>query len=252
MTSYLEALHASADRLRSVAGGLAAEQFVESAYPTEWTVADTMSHLGSGATIMGRGLLETLAGSSVPDGFNQSVWDEWNAKTPAEQVADALAADAALIASIDEVTSEQQETFVYAMGPMQLPFDAFLSLRLNEHAVHTWDVEVVVDPGAGIDPTATSVIIDSLSMIAGWTGKAAESPRTIAVRTSDPERRISVTTGPDKVELATAEGDAEPDLELTSEAFIRLVYGRLDPNHTPPERDVDGALDALRATFPGF
>jgi hypothetical protein len=41
-----------------------------------------------------------------------------------------------------------------------------------------------------------------------------------------------------------------PDLELPAEAFVRLVYGRLDPAHTPP---VSGTadLDELRSVFPG-
>jgi hypothetical protein len=39
---------------------------------------------------------------------------------------------------------------------------------------------------------------------------------------------------------------------LPAEAFVRLVYGRLDPDHTPPltSRQVD--LDRLRRAFPGF
>ncbi len=48
--------------------------------------------------------------------------------------------------------------------------------------------------------------------------------------------------------------DGAPDttrLHLPAEALIRLVYGRLDPEHTPAiEGDAD--LDALRRTFPGF
>ena len=43
---------------------------------------------------------------------------------------------------------------------------------------------------------------------------------------------------------------AEPDLELPAEALVRLVYGRLDPDHTPAVRG--GAdLDVLRGVFPG-
>jgi hypothetical protein len=42
----------------------------------------------------------------------------------------------------------------------------------------------------------------------------------------------------------------DPDLVLPAEALIRLVYGRLDPEHTPP---VGGTadLDELRRVFPG-
>ena len=43
-------------------------------------------------------------------------------------------------------------------------------------------------------------------------------------------------------------------LDLPAEALLRLVYGRLDADHTPTlglsARDV--TLDDLRAIFPGF
>jgi len=41
-------------------------------------------------------------------------------------------------------------------------------------------------------------------------------------------------------------------LRLPAEALVRLVYGRLDPAHTPAleARGVD--VDELRRIFPGF
>jgi hypothetical protein len=39
---------------------------------------------------------------------------------------------------------------------------------------------------------------------------------------------------------------------LPAEAFVRLVYGRLDPDHTPASVVTDGGLlSLLRAAFPG-
>ena len=42
-----------------------------------------------------------------------------------------------------------------------------------------------------------------------------------------------------------------PDLRLPAESLVRLVYGRLDPAHTPVAADSTG-LDDLRGLFPGF
>ena len=40
---------------------------------------------------------------------------------------------------------------------------------------------------------------------------------------------------------------------LPAEAFVRLVYGRLDPDHTPSSVSADGVdLDLLRSAFPGL
>ena len=42
------------------------------------------------------------------------------------------------------------------MGPMSVDFDGFVGLRLNEHALHTWDVDAAVDPNALTIPTELS------------------------------------------------------------------------------------------------
>jgi hypothetical protein len=46
-------------------------------------------------------------------------------------------------------------------------------------------------------------------------------------------------------------GAGAADLTLFAEAFVRLVYGRLDPVHTPPFDGDAALLDQLRAVFPG-
>jgi hypothetical protein len=53
----------------------------------------------------------------------------------------------------------------------------------------------------------------------------------------------------------TGPGDTDPDLpvlRLPVAAFVRLVYGRLDPDHTPASVVAEGVdLDDLRKAFPG-
>jgi Mycothiol maleylpyruvate isomerase N-terminal domain len=141
MTEALPALHASVGRLRRVVGGLQPGQVRQSAYPSEWTIADTRSHLGSGAVILRRRFEDIVGGRQTDDQFSQSVWDEWNAKPPEDQAAEALAADATLLNSLESSTDGQRRDFLFAVGPMQLDFDGFVGLRLSEHVVHTWDVE---------------------------------------------------------------------------------------------------------------
>jgi hypothetical protein len=61
-----------------------------------------------------------------------------------------------------------------------------------------------------------------------------------------------LAVGTDSLELTPSDLVAMPDLELPSEAFIRLVYGRLDPGHTPAVSGSASLLDELRRAFPGF
>jgi uncharacterized protein (TIGR03083 family) len=251
MSEELTALHVSATRLHRIVGGFGPEQVRQSAYPSEWSVADVLSHLGSGAVIMRRNFEDALAGNEADGSFNQSVWDGWNAKTPEDQAAEALVADAALLAALDDSSEEQRRGFSFTVGPMTLDFDHFVGLRLNEHVVHTWDVEVVVDPAAVLPDEAAPVIIDGVGVIAGLVGRPTGTDTTVQVSTTGPERHLAVVLTADSVQLVTSPPGSDPDLTLATEAFIRLVYGRLDPDHAPP--GIEGpSLDLLRQVFPGF
>jgi uncharacterized protein (TIGR03083 family) len=124
-------------------------------------------------------------------------------------------------------------------------------MRLSEHAVHTWDVAVALDPAAKLAPDAVALLIDTLGQVAGRGAKPDGKQRRALVATSDPERRFTLETG-ESVTLTPSDDHGLPDLRLPAEAFIRLVYGRLDPAHTPPTESTGVDLNELRAIFPGF
>jgi uncharacterized protein (TIGR03083 family) len=248
--SALSALSASAARLSGLVRGSSADQLQQQAYPTDWTIADVLSHLGSGAVISKARIDDVVAGREAAADFNQSVWDEWNAKSPQAQATDALAADAALLDRVNSLTDDERAGFHVSFGPMSLDLAGFVGMRLNEHALHTWDVEVALDPSATVPDTSTQLVIDNLQMIARFTGKPTGTTRTINVRTSNPTREFVVVLEPDSVSFATADG-VQPDVELPAEAFVRLLYGRLDTDHTPPVVGDASALDELRRTFKG-
>ena len=57
----------------------------------------------------------------------------------------------------------------------------------------------------------------------------------------------------DDIDPADPDDSYDGSVDLPAEAFLRLVYGRLDPDHTPAvaESGTRGLAD-LRAVFPGF
>ena len=250
MTDRLEALHHSADRLRAFVAGLDDAALSRSAYPTEWTVADVCSHLGSGAVIMERRLQDLLAGVDTPDDAATAVWDEWNAKGPRAQADALLASDSALLERLDGLSDDERAGLRFAMGPMTFDFDGFVGLRLNEHALHVWDIEVSFAPTATVAAESVACIVDNLQMFAQFTGRPVDDARVVTVATTDPARTFRVTAGPDAVGLESTGAVDAPDLTLPAEALVRLVYGRLDPDHTPPVT-APGVLDELRPVFPG-
>jgi uncharacterized protein (TIGR03083 family) len=255
MTDLLDVLTTSVGRLHGIAAPLTPAQLDQQAYPSEWSVAQTLSHIGSGAVIMRGRIDDILAGAESDEGFAPSVWDEWNAKTAEAMRTDALEADAALVERLASLTDEQRGGFRFQMGPMDLDFDGLLGLRLNEHALHTWDVEVTFDPSAPVAPPSVGVVIDNLQMIAGFTGKPIGEARDVHVHTTDPDRDFTLAFTADGLALEPGGTAGPPDLELPAEAFIRLIYGRLDPEHTPAAVSGTGGEDLLadlRGAFPGF
>jgi hypothetical protein len=85
-------------------------------------------------------------------------------------------------------------------------------------------------------------------------GKPQDTPIRIRVVTSDPARDLTLAVD-DEVRLEGSDSGATGGvLRLPAEALVRLVYGRLDDNHTPTiELDAPGlTLDRVRAVFPGL
>ncbi|MGF7235214.1 MAG: maleylpyruvate isomerase N-terminal domain-containing protein [Frankia sp.] len=251
--SVIAAVRRSHENVRALVEPLSGEALRDPSYATEWTIAQVLSHLGSGAEI-GRVVLDAaVAGQPSPgqDTFI-AIWDIWNAKTPDAQAADALVADRALVERYEALDDDQLQNVRISMGPMELDATAAIGLRLAEHAIHTWDIAVMLDPTATIAEVAVDQLIDGLGMIAGFAGKPIGTSADIHVTTTGPDRDFSLTAG-DAVALTAWDAKTgQARLTLPAEAFIRLVYGRLDPAHTPSVKADGIQLDELRAVFPGF
>jgi uncharacterized protein (TIGR03083 family) len=254
---WLAALHASHDRLSEVMGTPSATQVEAPSYATEWTIAQVISHLGSGAEIFSLVLDAGLAGEPAPESEAfQQIWATWDAKSPNDQAVDGLRADADFLDRLDGLNADQVSDWQMEMfgGEQRLP--DLLRFRLGEHAVHTWDVEVAADPAATIAQPSVELLIDNLDQLVARSGRAPADPLRVHVETVEPIRvfRLHSTSEGVLLEVHGIETPADDNaaLRLPAEAFIRLVYGRLDPLHTPA-LEADGVdLDVLRATFPGF
>ncbi len=246
----IEALRASVARVRNLVAEMSTDELTRRAYPAKWTIAEVLSHLGSGAVITERRLDDALAGATMPDDFAPSVWDAWNAKSPDAKRDDALAADASALDRIKALTPEERAGFTMTLGPLTLDFERFVQLRVNEHVLHTWDIEVVDTPTATLPAPAAALVIDHLELIARFTGKPTGDIRTFTIATTEPERGFVVELSPDAVQFSMTAPDSTADVVLPAEAFVRLVYGRLDPAHAPADAEGEH-LAVLRRVFPG-
>lgn len=248
----LDVLRDSVRELRAFVESLSPTELSASAYPADWSVADVLSHLGSGAEIFTNSIDAALGAAEVPP---QPIWDAWNAKEPDTKAADCVRADQALVARLDALTDDERAGFKYRMGPLDLDLAAFIRLRINEHTLHRWDVAVVRDAQAALSSAAVPMVLESVPMIAGWAGRppASGARADYRVHTSEPDAHFTFTIAPGEVRLTPETATSEPvDIELPAEALIRLVYGRLDVAHTPPFGGDGAILDEMCAVFPGL
>ena len=250
-TPWVRAVRASHDRLAGIVAGLDGDGLRAQSYDTEWSIADVLSHLGSGAEIFSLYVDAGAAGGEPPsrDAF-PGIWDTWNARSPEEQAARSVEANEALVSRIESLTPEQRAGFQVAMfGPVPMDLAAFLGMRLSEHAMHTWDVAVALDPAARLAPDAVELLVDTAPRMAGFIGKKAEAPAAIAVAVTGPERAFTLDTGGVSV-LPAATDTTTASLALSAEAFIRLLAGRLDD---AADLEASGVtLPELKSVFPGF
>jgi uncharacterized protein (TIGR03083 family) len=256
--AWIATLRGSHERLAGLVRPLGPEQVRARSYCSDWTIAQVLSHVGSGAEI-GLLMLPGALGEGEqagPDSF-QAVWDVWNAKTPDEQAADALAADERQVAALEALTDEQLAKIKLPFFGMELDAVGLVRLRLGEHALHTWDVAVVLDPAATVSPDAVDLLIDNVpQFLAPRLGKTPPDPYGVRIMTTGPDRDWLLATADTVIMTDYPEDGTDVpvgEVSMPAEALLRLAYGRLDAEHTPAAVSAAAPdLNMLRNIFPGF
>lgn len=254
----LAVLRRDHDRFFELVVGLTPDELSQRSYCNEWSVADVLSHLGSGAEIFTQWALAGLhEREPVAHDEMEEIWARWNALTPVEKAEKAALSSDDFLDRLEALDDETLESLVFTLpGGHTMPAPTMLSMRLVETALHGWDVEVTFELSARVRPEAVDLIVDTLATSAprwaaseGWGG-----PKRIQIDTSEPERHFlaSLEDGLSWDASAAGEAPAAARLAAEAEAVVRLVYGRLDEAHTPSGIEVSGIdLDELRKLFPG-
>ncbi|MFC1437402.1 maleylpyruvate isomerase family mycothiol-dependent enzyme [Streptacidiphilus sp. N1-10] len=252
LDTWISAVRSSQNRFAALLAPLDAAKVQHPSYADDWSIAQVASHLGSQSEIFDLALDAGLNGTPAP-GMEQfqPLWDAWNNRSPEAQVADSVKANEALVSRIEGLSGDDRARFRVSLFGRDIDLAALLAMRLGEHALHTWDIAVVLDPSAVVSPDAVHLLIDVLPGTAARAGRAAAEPRVLAVETADPQRQFTLTTGPD-VELAAVPDGGPVDLVLPAEELLRLVYGRLDQEQTSAELPGHEVVPELLQVFPGF
>ncbi|WBQ05003.1 maleylpyruvate isomerase family mycothiol-dependent enzyme [Kribbella sp. CA-293567] len=257
--TVITALRSGYDGLADLVRKFSDEDLAGPSAAAEWDVAQVLSHLGSGAEIMVNTVQLTLDGKPGADGdFNQTVWARWDSSSRREQADGFLEWNEKLTSLFESLDDDQRESLRIELGYLPAPADVATvgRMRLNELALHSWDVRSAVDPTATLAPEAVRELLSQGTMDLSWISKpAALDGRTavLNVVTTDPAAEFTLHLA-DPVSIGEASSDADGTLSLPAEAWLRLMSGRLGPDQTPDIVQVTGpvTLETLRNVFQGY
>jgi uncharacterized protein (TIGR03083 family) len=254
----IAALRSGHDDLAAIVAGLSADDLTTQSVATEWDVSQVISHLGSGAVIGLEALEASIEGRpNRGTDYNKEVWARWDGMSPAERQTEFVTANAAIVERYEGLDEATRNSLEVDLGFLPQPIDVKTAgnFRLNEFALHSWDVRATFDPTAAVRPEAVEPLLEQAAFLLGWVAKADRLGRTatVAVTTTAPDRTFGLAVA-DAVSVGDAPDSADATLALPAESWLRLVTGRLRPEHTPAAAQTTGAvdLDDLRRVFPGF
>ncbi|MGD9528577.1 maleylpyruvate isomerase family mycothiol-dependent enzyme [Pseudonocardia sp.] len=227
---------------------------------TEWDISQVLSHLGSGAELATAVLRAAVDGTSPPSpDAAPAVWARWDAMSRRQRADSFVPADEALTALYESLDDAARADLRIDLGFLPAPVEVATlgAMRLNELALHAWDVRAAFDDDATLDPATAAALLHNGPDIFAWIGKSdalGDRRAVVKVTTVDPASEFVLRLdAPIGVDL-TPPGHVDGTLELAAESWLRLVAGRLAPRYTPEGVVATGAadLDLLRRVFPGY
>ena len=233
----INALRTGHDSLTALVQTLTPEQIAgPSGGASEWSVAQVLSHLGSGAEIGLAGLEASLTDAPAPGSdFNNSVWDRWNAKAPQDQADRFRQGQRGAGAAVRGPGRSDQGS---GQGQAGLPAGADRHRGVGDASGSTNSPCTPGTSRSGLmtpprwprrpwsccstsRPTCSA---GSAGRDRSWTAGSV----AVHVQTTDPARDFGLVIG-EKAELADRPADADAELTLPAESWLRLVSGRLAP-----------------------
>jgi uncharacterized protein (TIGR03083 family) len=252
----IDAQRRTHEQLADLVSTLSDEQLTHQSGASDWAVSQVLSHLGSGSEIHLDTLKLAQAGHERPNDQNEGIWARWDAMSPREQ-ADAFQQHGrALVDWVADLDATQREDLrvVLPYLPEPAPLSLYLGLRLNEDALHGWDVAVAYDDKAEIAADTAGLLLElyrgPMSFMLGFTGKPAALGRSAHLVVRTPEASLGLELA-ERAALTDPPSNPDGELDLGLGAFLRLLAGRY---RDLPADAVSGAVSAaeLLQVFPGY
>jgi len=214
---------------------LPADGWTEPSACADWRVYQVVSHLGSAPQIAAGSLRASLRGAEpMTDDQRKAIWARFDSLKPDEVLPAFRRNTEDLYKLVESLTDDELSRTVPWIGA-RVPVARMLAGRLNEQTLHAWDIRWARDKQATLSlaplPDLLQVNIEPPYVSRMARPERAERlvGKTVLFLLSQPDEALSMQVQPDGVTASQGRPDT-PDVtvELPSESFIRLIWGRYD------------------------
>jgi uncharacterized protein (TIGR03083 family) len=213
-----------------------------------WVVGDVIGHLGWAADFFAAAISRGKAGiTSTPDGLPEI------GSIPPAELPDYIARMAkgyhsssgqGLSDTFSSSVDRLDEAFASlgdddwskeCWGLRQLqPASAYVTIRISEVVIHSWDIRFPSDPNAGLSPESVAVVLERLPVWLSSLGlpefrDSQSSGRYRFQTTGAADFQRDVVTGAQENRVEEAQGEATATLTCDADVLALLVWGRLQP-----------------------
>ena len=261
MHRALDLLAAEAAQLSAFLAGLDDAGWARPSACSDWTVADAAAHLAQGSAGAALSLRRAKAGDpSPPEG--QRLLD-------AGERASAMTAEGAIAYHRGQSAAELLQSFAGSIDRMLqaarelqpedwekpsfhrrgiIPVHENIGRRIQEMAIHGWDIRSAFDPAAEISAAAATVIMGLTHrwLTACFTPIGQSARFRFEVSGSAARRQDVVLAGDSFALEESAAAPADVTFRCNPSAYVLLTYGRLDISSGAPataQLEIDGPLD---------
>ena len=233
-----------AANIRGYLGKLTPEHWELPSACSEWQVRDVVSHLIGGAERQAESMERGRGGDSNPSaGFVPQVPADLSA-TNAQRDIDRRNQLAGRVLETFDASYEKLHREFDSFGPGSwdtlawhvrrgaMTAASYVELRIQELAIHDWDIRSALQPDVGLDPASVPVLLD---MSPAWLGMCFRPSAKLSkpvvygfeVGPAEPRKyRMSVTG--DAFEMLPGQASqADLSLSTTAEQYLLFTYGRL-------------------------
>ena len=240
--SHIELIKALVSSISSRSATLTPEQLALPSACSEWEVQDVIAHLIGGADRQIDNMTRGRGGDSgppqAPDGSAVSNTSAQRDMHWRESMGDGLLAGfddyyARLYEVLDEFHPDGWDTLCWHQRRGAMPAREYLELRIQELAIHDWDMRKALEPEPSLDPDCIDAV---LGFATKWLamcfrpGEKLDAPVVYEFDLAPPhETRLVVRVFGDSCDFPSADDAPEDRWTVCAEAstFLLFVYGRV-------------------------